>query len=247
MWCPRSLKRAVLSPAPRKTRTAVASTSACPARHMKRLPLRMSVTRSHRSRLHSRGRCHADRGGIRHQANDGSEHDHQQSRPDPGDQRIQVRLDDGPACILIYALVDQVQIADQEQVFFNRGVDSGYSLGLLAGLVESPLRIQSRNLPAPPDNVNDGPLVRVVLIVFLRVRLAYERVSANINLVPETHLLLWSLSERSAGNADDHHGHPEVHDVPTVAASVPVPQVHHRGEQILAGVARNHAASSHKL
>ena len=43
------------------------------------------------------------------------------------------------------------------------------------------------------------------------------------------------------------HGHAEVHDVAAVAASVAMEQVHHRGQQILSGVARDHAAAANEL
>ena len=75
-------------------------------------------------------------------------------------------LKNGAASILVQSLVHQVQI------FFEGGAIGDHGSHLLAGFIETPLRIKGVNLLAAFEYINDGPLTAVIWLVFLRVRAA---------------------------------------------------------------------------
>ena len=150
-------------------------------------------------------------------------------------------LDDRPTGGFVEPFIGQVKI------LFDRRANSGERLRLLAGLVKAPLRIHRRDLLVALENVDDRPLIAVIRIVFLGIRLADQGVRADGHLVAIAHFFLFVLIERRSKNSDDHNSHAEVDNISAVAARVAMPQVHHRRQQILAGVARDHAAAADKF
>src|SRR5438046_2882445 len=95
-------------------------------------------------------------------------------------------------------------------------------LRLLAGLIEAPLGIHRSNLLVALENIDDGPLAAVVLVVFLSVRLADQRVRAQRHFVAVSHFFFGLTIEGGAENSDDQDSDAEVDDVAAVAARVPV-------------------------
>ncbi len=76
----------------------------------------------------------------------------------------------------------------------------------------------------------------MIWFVVLREGLADKRVGADLHFVAEAHRLFFVLIEGCAGNADDDDHNAEVDNVASVAAGIAVRQLHHGGEQALAGV-----------
>src|ERR1019366_7208035 len=142
MRWPRSLKRAESSPAPMKTTTASASAAACNQRGREIMEDFISVPCSHMRRSTNRRSCgNLDGGGIRHQCDDGAEDHDDQADPNPRDQRIQVRFNDGPSGGLVLTFIDQIDVAHQKEIFAEAGINPGECLRLLAGFIEAALRI----------------------------------------------------------------------------------------------------------
>ena len=125
-------------------------------------------------------------------------------------------FNDGTAGVGIQSFVNQVE------VFRRGGADAWNGLRLLAGLVEAPLGIHRSNLLVALENIDDGPLAAVILVVFLSVRLADERVRAQRHFVAVSHFLFGLTIEGGTENSDDQDGDAEVDDVAAVAARVPV-------------------------
>src|SRR5271163_4571618 len=96
----------------------------CPSRNLRPQNFAefISVTRSHMRRSSSRHRRgHVYGRGVRHEGDDGPEDHDDQADPDPGDQRIYVRFDDGASVGLVLAFVDQVEIAHQQEILAEAG------------------------------------------------------------------------------------------------------------------------------
>src|ERR1700694_4883810 len=116
----------------------------------------ISVTCSYMRRSANRRGCgHLDGDGIRHERDDGAEDHDDQTDPDPRDQRIQVRFNDGPSSGLVLAFIDQIDVVYQEQIFAEAGVNAGQGLRLLTGFVEAARGIHGRNLLAAAKHVDD--------------------------------------------------------------------------------------------
>src|SRR6266705_6712934 len=111
-----------------------------------------SVSGSDWRSLDSRRGGYAHGHGIWNQGNHGAGDHDPNAYPNPHHQRIQMDLKNGAASILVQPLIHQVQI------FFEGGTVGDHGSHLLAGFVEAPLRIQSVNLLAAFEHVNDGPL-----------------------------------------------------------------------------------------
>src|SRR5437879_5785873 len=184
-----------------------------------------SVSCSHWRSLDSRWRGDTHGHGIRNQGNHGASDHDPNTHPDPHHQRIQMDLKNGTASILVQPLVHQVEI------FFEGGTVGDHGSHLLAGFVEAPLRIQGVNLLAAFEYVNDGPLAAVIRLVFLCVRAAHQRVSAETHFVAVTHLLLFILIEGGAGETDHDDDHTEMNDVTTITPGVAMRELHHGGEK----------------
>src|ERR1700678_1181960 len=227
MRWPRSLKRASLSPVPRKTTTATASAAACKYRRGEICPPEVedfiSSPRSHMRRSAQwRGCGNSDDHGVRHQGDDSSEYHDDQANPDPGHQWIQVCLDDRASGGVVLTFVNQIEIAYQKKVLAEAGVNSRQRLRLSAGFIKPAFGKHSRNLLAVPEYMNDRPLVAVVRIVILRVGLADQRVGAYGNLVAEAHFFFAFAIKGSPENSDDAERDPEVNNVAAIAARVAV-------------------------
>src|SRR5208283_1663108 len=73
-----------------------------------------SVPRScMRGFAHGHGYGHRHWDVVRHECNDGSKDHDDQANPDPGHERIHVRLDDGAAGGLVLAFVDEIEIVHE--------------------------------------------------------------------------------------------------------------------------------------
>src|ERR1017187_4712550 len=158
-----------------------------------------------------------------------------------------MRFNDGPSGGFVLALIDQVDVGHQKQIFAEAGVNARQRLRLLAGFIEAALGIHGRNLLAATEHVDDGPLVGVVGIVVLRVGLADQRVGTNVDFVAEAHFFFNFFVERRSQDSNDDEGDAEVDDVAAVATGVSVAQVNHGGEQILLALAGDDAASADEL
>src|SRR5579862_7766761 len=146
------------------------------------------ITCSHvRGLLNWLGYCYRDGHRVWNERDYRSEDHDDQANPDPGNQRIQVRLDDGASGGFVFPFVDEVDVTDKEEVLLEAGIDAGNGLRLAAGFVEAAFRIHGGDLLAAAEDVDDGPLVGVVRIVVLRVGLADEGVGADVDLVAERH------------------------------------------------------------
>src|SRR5208337_378920 len=208
----------------------------------------ISVSRSHLCRSSSGYGCgYLDGGGIWHQRDYGAEDHDDQANPNPGYQRIQVRLNDGASGGVVLAFIDQIDVSHQKQIFAEAGVNAGQGLRLSAGFVEAALGIHGRDLLAAAEDVDDGPLVGVVGIVVLRVGLADQSVGADVDLVAEAHFFFNFFIERRAEDANHHQRDAKVDYVSAVAACVSVAQVSHGGEQVLLALAGDDAASAEEL
>src|SRR6266852_8577955 len=109
----------------------------------------ISVTCSHMSRSANRRGCgHLDGYGIRYECDDGAKDHDDQADPNPRDQRIQVRFNDGASGGFVLAFIDQIDVGHQKQIFAEAGVNARQGLRLLAGLIEAALGIHGRNLLA---------------------------------------------------------------------------------------------------
>src|SRR6202142_843282 len=116
---------------------------------------------------------------IGNERDDGAENHDQYANPYPGDQRVQVRLDDGAAGFGVLSLINNIE------VFFQRGADGRDVLLLLAGIEEAALGIERVDLAAILEDVNDGDVGAVVGILFLGVGAADEGVGADGQLIAE--------------------------------------------------------------
>jgi len=87
-------------------------------------------------------------GGVGHQGHDGAEDHDDQADPNPRYQRIDVGFDDGASSGFVLAFVDEIEVAHQEEIFAEAGIDAGEGLGLSAGFVETALWEHSRDLLA---------------------------------------------------------------------------------------------------
>ena len=134
---------------------------------------------------------------------------------------------DGSSCVGIDALVNQVKILDQQQVFSNGRMNARHGLGLLAGLVEAPFRIHGRYLLTTAKHVDDRPLVSVVRIVFLRIRPADQRIRAERHLVAVSHLFFRLLVKGCAEDPDNHDGNAKMNDVSAISARIAMPKMQH--------------------
>src|SRR5712692_742563 len=173
--------------------------------------------------------------GVRYQRNNRAG-DH-----DPHHHRVEVNLEDRPACILVQALVYQVQI------FFQGGAVGDHGGHLPAGLVEASFGIQRLNLLAAFEHVNNGPLAAVIWLVFLSVRAANQRVGADTHFVSIAHLLLFVPIEGGAGEPDHDDNDAKVNDVAPVTSSVAVRELEHRGKETLASVSFYDPAAANEL
>jgi hypothetical protein len=101
------------------------------------------------------------------------------AHPDPHHQRIDVSFDNETSCVGIQALVDQVK------VFGRSGTNPRDRLRLPAGLIEAPLGIHRGDLLVTLEDIDDGPLAAVVVVVFLSVRLTNQCVGPSVILSPK--------------------------------------------------------------
>src|SRR5271157_72638 len=208
----------------------------------------ISITCSHLRRRANRCGCsNLEGGGIRHERDDGAEDHDDQADPNPGDQRIQVRFNDGAPGSLVLAFIDQIDVAHQEEIFAEAGVNAWQRLRLSAGLIEAALGIHGRNLLAAAEYVDDGPFVAVVGIVVLSVGLADQSVGANGDFVAKAHFFFNFFIERCPEDSNHHQRDTEVDDVPAVAPSISVAQANHGGDQILLALTGDDAASAEEL
>src|SRR5947209_7216031 len=118
MWCPSDWNRASWSPAPIRARMA-AERSATWAVRFNNLDLDNDnnlIPCSRGNGSDSRGHCGAHGCAIGHQRDHRSENHDQQPQPDRRYHRIQVRLDDRPPGVLVDAFVNQIKIADDQQI-----------------------------------------------------------------------------------------------------------------------------------
>src|ERR1039458_7871193 len=208
---------ALLKPRPFKTKSRI------------RLAHFISVPRSHvRWSSGRHGRCHLHSGGIRHERDDRPEDHDDQANPNPGNQRIHVRFNDRASVGLVLAFVDQIEVAHQKEILAEAGVNARQGLRLLAGLIETALGIHGCNLLAAAEYVDDRPLVGVVGIVVLRIRLADQRVGADVDFVAEGHFFFHFFIERRSQNSNDDQGDAEVDDIAAIAARISVVQMKHR-------------------
>src|SRR5260221_2527643 len=191
----------------------------------------ISITCPHMSRSANRRGCgYLDGDGIRHECDDGAEDHDDQADPDPRDQRIQVRFNDGTSGGLVLAFIDQINVVHQEQIFAEAGINARQGLRLLAGFVEAALGIHGRNLLAAAEYIDDRPLVAIVRIVVLRVGLADERIRAKRDFVAKAHFFFDFSIKGSPEDSNDHQRHAEVDDVSAVTARITVAELQHRGE-----------------
>src|ERR1039458_7658071 len=208
----------------------------------------MSVPRSYLRRSPSgHGRRNLHGRGIRHERDDGAEDHDDQANPNPRDQRIQVRFNDGPSGGLVLAFIDQIDVAHQEKIFAEAGVNAREGLRLSAGFIEAALGIHGRNLLAAAKNIDDRPLVGIVGIVVLRVGLTDQGVRADVNFVAKAHFFFNFLVERRPEDSNDYEGDAKVHDVAAVASRIAMVEVNHRGKDVLLALAGNDAASADEL
>src|SRR5206468_2619951 len=179
-----------------------------------------SVSCSNWRSLNSRRGGHAHWDSIWNQGYPGAGDHDPNPYPNPHHQRIQMDLHDGAASILVQPFIYQVQI------FFEVRTVGDHGSHLLAGFVEAPLRIESVNLLAAFEHVDDGPLAAVIRLIFLRVRAADQSVSTETHFVAVTHFLFLVLIESSAGEADHDDDHSEVNDVTAITPGVAMRQLH---------------------
>src|SRR5579872_5149272 len=152
-----------------------------------------------------------------------------------------MHFDDWSPGIRVLAFIYDVQIFLRSRAIGNhRG-------SLLACFVETALGIERGNLLSALEDIHDSPLAAVIGIVILRIRLANQRVRADGHLVAKAHFLLFVLIKDGAGESNHDYDHAEVDNVPAVATSVAMSQLHHRREDILPGMAADHAASADEL
>src|SRR6266568_3245732 len=163
------------------------------------------------------------------------------SRPNPPDQGIQVRLDDGTAVLRILSGVDQVEI------FHDGGAVRNDGRGLPAGLVETLLREHGRDLLPIFVDVENGPLAGIIWFVVLGVGTADQRVGTNRHFVAEAQLLLGVLVEGDSGKADHSDDNAKVNDVSAVTARVAARQQIHAVKDIAVVVAGDHQSAANEL
>src|SRR5438132_14422505 len=200
-----------------------------------------SVSGSDWRSLDSRRGGYAHGHGIRNQGNHGAGDHDPNPHPNPHHQRIQVDLENWTAGILVQALVHKVQI------FFEGGAIGDHGRHLLAGFVKTSLWIQSLNLFAAFENIDDRPLAAVIRLVLLGVGAAHQRVSAETHFVAVTHLLLFVLVEGGTRETDHNDDHAEVNDVTAIKPGIAMRELHHRGEKTLTGVSFDHSAASNEF
>src|ERR1043165_4323215 len=152
-----------------------------------------------------------------------------------------MRLDDGPACVLVLALLNYIQI------FFQRGSHRGNVLRLLGSLVEPALGIERVDLLAILEHVKNRDVAAIVRILLLRVRAAGERVWADGQLVSVCHFFFRRLIERSSHHADANESDTDMNYVSAVAARVTARQVHHRGRKITSSLACDNPPAANEL
>src|SRR5258708_29393290 len=117
MRCP-SLSKRVSSPAPMNSATARANTIIWIGRgNESRSEIRrllISIPRSCVNRLpKGDGHRYANGCGIWDQGQNGSEHHHDKSRPNPRYKRVEMRFDNWPSGGFVNTFVDQIKIRDQ--------------------------------------------------------------------------------------------------------------------------------------
>src|ERR1700722_559273 len=93
-----------------------------------------------------------DGNGIGHESYDRAKHHDDEADPDPWDERVDMRFDDGTSGGLVDAFVNEIEIADEKKIFAEAGVNAGQRLRLLAGLVEAAFGIHGRDLFAAPED-----------------------------------------------------------------------------------------------
>src|SRR5690349_1195236 len=146
--------------------------------------------------------------------------------------------------IRVHSCIDNIKIPQQQEILSEGGIDARHGLWLLAGLVDTTLRVHGRDLLTIAEDVQNRPFAGVVWIVLLCVGLAYERVRTNRHFVAKGQLLLGLLIESAAQDPDRNQRNTEVHDVSAIAACVAMAEVHHRPEQTLPCMTGNNSTAT---
>ena len=150
-------------------------------------------------------------------------------------------LDDRLARVLVAAGVDKVEVFVQPRTVRHD------RCRLFARLVEAALGEHRVDPLAVLVHIDDGPLAAVVRLVVLRVRLAHQRVTGDLHLVAEPHLLLFVLVEGQTGEADHDQNHTEMDEVSAISPRVSPCDHDHAVENVCALLPRNHASAAPKL
>src|SRR5215813_9671123 len=108
-----------------------------------------------------------------------------------------MRLDDGASGVRVLSLINQIQI------FLQSRAHRGHMLLLTACGVEALLRIERVNLLSTFEHLENANIGAVIPILFLRIRLADDIVSADAHVIAEAHLLFGVLIECCTGEADE--------------------------------------------